>query len=72
MPMPSCDHEVADTRMCIHVQDSLEHGAIVILVRTADTDVIVILVEVFFQLQIFTSRSRDLGGIWHRKFFTKI
>ena len=41
MPMSSCDHEEADTLMCIHVQDSLEKSAIVILVWTVDTDVIV-------------------------------
>ena len=49
--MSSCDHEEADTRMCIHIQDSLEKGAKVILVRTVDTDVIVILAGAFFQLQ---------------------
>ena len=26
MPMPSSDHEEADTRMCVHIKDSLEKG----------------------------------------------
>jgi hypothetical protein len=51
-PMQLCDHEEADTRMCIHVQDALEKGAKTILVRTVDTDVIVILVGILPQLLI--------------------
>ncbi len=42
------DHEEADTRMCIHIQDALQKGAKKILVRTVDTDVIVILAGHFF------------------------
>jgi len=49
--MSSCDHEEADMRMCIHIQDSIEKGARVILVRTVDTDVIVILAGIFFELR---------------------
>ncbi len=45
-----CDHEEADTRMCIHVKHALQAGARKILVRTVDTDVIVILVGIFFDL----------------------
>ena len=42
--MPECNHEEADTRMLIHVQDALENGATTCLVHTVDTDVIVIIV----------------------------
>ncbi len=42
------DHEEADTRMCIHIQDALQKGAKKILLRTVDTDVIVILAGHFF------------------------
>ncbi len=52
VPMSSCDHEEADTRMCIHIKDCLEKGARVIFVRTVDTDVIVIIAGLFFQLQL--------------------
>lgn len=48
--MSLCDHEEADSRICIHVQDALQKGARKILVRTVDTDVIVILVGVYFHL----------------------
>ena len=42
--MPECNHEEAGTRMLIHLQDALENGATTCLVRTVDTDVIVIIV----------------------------
>ena len=32
--MPECNHEEADTRMLIHIQDALENGATTCLVRT--------------------------------------
>jgi hypothetical protein len=50
-PMLLCDHEEADSRMCVHVQDALRKGMKTICVRTVDTDVIVILVGVFLQLK---------------------
>ena len=37
-PMVQCDHEEADTRIAIHIEDSLRNGARTILVRTVDTD----------------------------------
>lgn len=49
--MSDCDHEEADSRMCLHIKDALTYGAKNILVRTVDTDVIIILVGVFFTLQ---------------------
>jgi len=41
--MPPCDHEEADTRICVHLQGALEKGARKVLVRTVDTDVIIVL-----------------------------
>ena len=49
-PMQDCDHEEADTRICIHLHNSLERGAHNILVSIVDTDVIVLLISVYFQL----------------------
>lgn len=49
-PMHDCDHEEADTRICIHVQDALLKGAHKVMVRTVDTDVVVILVGIFFSV----------------------
>ena len=49
--MSTCDHEEADTRVCVHIMDALDKGANKIYVRTVDTDVIVIVVGVFYELQ---------------------
>ena len=49
--MPECNHEEADTGMLLHIQDALENGATTCLVRTVDTDVIVIIVGKFHYLR---------------------
>ena len=49
--MMECDHEEADTRICVHIMDALDNGAKKVYVRTVDTDVIVVLVGVFSELQ---------------------
>ena len=49
-PMVQCGHEEADTRIAIHIEDSLRNGARTIL-GTVDTDVMVIIAGVFFKLQ---------------------
>ena len=46
--MSLCNHEEADSRICVHVQDALKKGAWDILVSTVDTDVVVILVSMYF------------------------
>lgn len=48
--MPVSDQEEADTRMCLHVADAAKKGARVIMVSTVDTDVVVILIGIYFQL----------------------
>ena len=58
--MDSCNHEEADTRMVVHVQHALEQGARSVLVRTVDTDVIVILAGVFHDLLVI----QPLADIW--------
>ena len=58
--MSPCNQEEADTRMCVHLKDCLEKGARKVYIRTVDTDVIVILAEIFFELQ---SMYTDLD-IW--------
>ena len=42
--MATCNHEEADTRMLVHMLDAVANDAITGLVRTVDTDVIVIFV----------------------------
>ena len=48
--MADSDHEEADTRIVLHVIDSLQEGATKILIRTVDTDVIVILISQFHNI----------------------
>ena len=50
VPMDDCNHKEADTRIMVHIWHALEHGAETLLVRTVDTDVVVILVGLFFDL----------------------
>lgn len=49
--MPTCNHQEADTRLVFHLQDALKQGSLSCLVRTVDTDVIVILIGKFYQIQ---------------------
>ena len=58
--MPNCNHEEADTRVVVHVLHALEQGRTSIKVRTVDTDVVVILVGIFYEL----SRIQPLADIW--------
>ena len=48
--MPQCNHEEADTRIIIRVQDSLQRGTNTIMIRTVDTDIIVLLIGHFYAL----------------------
>jgi hypothetical protein len=40
--MPTCNHEEADSRIFVHVKDSLMNGAKQIQIRTVDSDLVVI------------------------------
>ena len=51
--MHTCDHEEADTRLLVHIVDAIQKGHSNCLIRTVDTDVIVILVGKFFYLLSF-------------------
>ncbi len=48
--MLPCDHEEADTRLLVHLIDALKSGCSSCVVRTVDTDVVVILIGKFHQL----------------------
>ncbi len=48
--MADCNHEEADTRIVIHVYDALKKRAKKVLVRTVDTDVVVILIGQFYNI----------------------
>ena len=40
--MGECNHEEADTRMYVHALDGAQHGMSKILLKTVDTDVVVL------------------------------
>ena len=50
-----CDHEEADSRIALHLYNAMKNGARSILVRTVDSDVIVILVGLFSNFHPDTS-----------------
>ena len=56
--MGECNHEKADTRIVVHVRHALERGAESVLVRTVDTDVVVILVGKFHDLLAYNQLSK--------------
>ena len=47
-----CDHEEADTRMLLHAADVVNNGMQSILIRTVDTDIVVIAVSAVHNLNI--------------------
>ncbi|XP_046544723.1 uncharacterized protein LOC124254923 [Haliotis rubra] len=53
--MNPSDHEEADTRICLHVEDVLKKGGSSVLVNTVDTDIIIVLVGNFSKLEVHNS-----------------
>ena len=47
-----CDHEEADTRMILHMADAVNKGFKRILLRTEDTDVVVLSVAAATKLHV--------------------
>ena len=47
-----CSHEEADTRMMVHVADAVDKGHNSIMIRTVDTDVVVLAVAAVHTLGI--------------------
>ena len=45
-----CSHEEADTRLLLHVSDAVQKGAKKVMIRTVDTDVLVIAVAGFMKI----------------------
>ena len=44
------DHEEANSRICLHVHKILKEGATTVLIRTVDSEVVVILVGLFHDI----------------------
>ena len=49
--LASCNHEEADSRMLLHASHAAQHGHHAILIRTVDTDVVVLAVSLAQELQ---------------------
>ena len=63
--MQPCDHKEADTRMLVHLQDALRNGATTCLMRTVDTDVVVILIGKFHAFRSdHPAADIAMGCIW--------
>ena len=53
--MSSCNNEEADTRIVVHVKHALENGSKTVHVYTVDTDIVVILTDMFQNLSEINS-----------------
>ena len=49
--METCNHEETDSRLLVHVRDAVNRGAKNVMIRTVDTDVVVIAVSDLSKLQ---------------------
>ena len=65
--MRDCNHEEADTRMLVHVEHSLVNGATSIGINSEDTDVLIILLGFFHQLQSKYNFSDVVIDLSHTK-----
>ena len=61
--MQRCDHEEADTRIAVHVLHALSKGHNQVLIRTLDTDVVVVMIGLFNEL-LSLHPSAKSGYIW--------
>ena len=65
-----CNHEEADTRVFLHVKDMAQQGHTKMVIRTVDTDVLVLAVSLYEQLQEEMEELWvDFGAGKNRKFF---
>ena len=53
--METCTHKEEDTRIMVHILHAIQQGAKKIIVQTVDTDVLVILINLLFYLQLICS-----------------
>lgn len=51
-PVPDCSHEEADTRIFVHLSHAVKHGHTSIIIRTVDSDVVVLAVSVAAKLPV--------------------
>ena len=65
-----CNHEEADTRVFLHVKDMTQQGYTKMVIQKVDTNVLVLVVSVYEQLQEEMEELLvDFGAGKNRKFF---
>lgn len=64
-----CSHEEADTRIFVHAVDAAVHGHMNILIRTVDTDVLVLAVSIFQTMGI-EELWLEFGSGKHRRYIS--
>jgi len=65
-----CSHEEADTTILLHIKDAMNSGYKDSIIRTVDTDVVVLAVAYFQELDNIGNKHRkSLNCFWHRKKF---
>lgn len=52
-----CNHEEADGRLMLHTQDAVQQGCTKVMVRSVDTDVLVLAISVVHRIE-------DLDELW--------
>ena len=71
--METCNHEVADIRMLVHVQDALDNAATICLVCTVDTDVVIVLKFSWKVLSVFLREIlQPINGRYVTRTFWKL
>ena len=68
--MSPCDHEEADTRLLLHLVDALKNGCSTCIVRTGDTQIVIIPIGKFHHLLSINPSVRIWVAFGTRKAFT--
>ena len=66
----SCNHEEADTRLIVHLQDAILNGCHKMLVRTIDTDIVVIVIGIFCHLKSICQDNQFV--LMHKNYVTHV
>ena len=58
-----CNHEEADTHIMLHVKDTVQTGMRQIMIRTVDTDVVVIAISIVHKLNILNMKPLPIWDL---------
>ena len=62
-----CSHEKVDTRMMVHIADAVQDGHQSVMIRSTDTDVVVLVVATLDLKELWMSSGtrKTTGSYWH-------